>query len=269
MAASGVMSIAVLPATTLAQADPSSEVARAPVDTAAIGAHVSFEHVEGIDPWVMLSAHRTFVPAWGTAVARFTGGQRFGFTGVQGEVEAYPRVGRVGYLYVAAAISPHEEVFVPLRAALELFSSPTPAMELSAGARLFRAASQTIVAYTGSIGGYRGNYWYAFRPYVVKQSGSLSTAGQLSLRRYWAGRYDYVGVYLSATRGTDPTIDDPSRLGRDPDLTSFSARIERLRPVRSGRVRFGYGLGVESEEFAPSVRRLHLVAGFRVERLVR
>jgi YaiO family outer membrane protein len=269
MAASGVMSVAGLPATTLAQADPAGEFARAPVDTAVIGAQLSFEHVEGIDPWVMLSAHRTFVPRWGVAVARFTGGQRFGFNGVQGEVEAYPRVGRAGYLYAAAAISPHEEVFVPLRAALELFSSPTPPMELSAGARLFHAASQTIVAYTGSIGGYRGNYWYAFRPYVVQQSGSLSTTGQLSLRRYWAGRYDYVGMYLSATRGTDPTVDDPSRLSRDPDLTTFSARIERLRPVRSGRVRLGYGMGVESEEVAPSVRRLHLVATVRVERLLR
>lgn len=269
VAASGLMAIAVSPATTHAQADPSGEIARAPVDTAAIGAQLSVEHVEGIDPWVMLSAHRTFVPRWGAAVARVTAGERFGFTGVQGEIEAYPRVRRVGYLYAAAAISPHEEVFVPLRAALELFSSPTPAMELSAGARLFRATSQTIVAYTGSIGGYRGNYWYAFRPYVVNQGGSLSTTGQLSLRRYWAGRYDYVGVYLSATRGTDPTVDDPSRVGRDPDLTTFSARIERLRPVRSGRVRFGYGLGVESEEFALSVRRLHLVASFRVERLLR
>lgn len=269
MAAFGVMAIAALPAETLAQADPSSGVAHTPVDTAAFGSQVSFEHVEGIDPWVMLSAHRTFVPRWGAAVARLTGGQRFGHTGVQGEVEAYPRAGRVGYLYAAAAISPHEEVFVPLRAALELFSSPTASIELSGGARLFRAQSRTIVAYTGSLGGYRGNYWYAFRPYVVKQSGSLSTTGQLSLRRYSAGRYDYVGMYLSATRGSDPTVDDPSRLGRDPDLTSFSARVERLRPLRSGRTRFGYGLGLESEEVAQSQRRLHVLLSFRLERLLR
>ncbi len=269
MAASGVMSAAGLPATTLAQADPASEVARAPADTAVLGAQLSFEHVESIDPWVMLSAHRKFVPRWGVAVARVTGGRRFGFNGLQAEVEAYPRVGRTGYLYAAAAISPHEEVFVPLRAALELFGSPRLAVELSAGARLFRASSQTIMAYTGSIGGYRGNYWYSFRPYVVRQSGALSTTGQLSLRRYWAGRYDYVGMYVSATRGTDPTLDDPSRLSRDPDLTTYSARIERLRPVRGGRVSLGYGLGVESEEIAPSVRRLHLVATIRVERLLR
>jgi YaiO family outer membrane protein len=263
------MAIAVFPAAALAQADPASEIAHTPVDTAAIGAQLSFEHIEGIDPWVMLSAHRTFVPRWGAAAARITGGQRFGRTGVQGEVEAYPRVGRVGYLYAAAAISPHKEVFLPLRAALELFSSPTASIELSGGARLFRAESRTIMAYTGSIGGYRGNYWYAFRPYVVKHGGSHSTTGQLSLRRYWAGRYDYVGMYLSATRGTDPTVDDPSRFGRDPDLTTFSARVERLRPIRSGRARFGYGLGVESEEFAPSRRRVHVLLAVRLERLLR
>lgn len=257
------------PAAARAQEDPSSGIARTPVDTAAIGAQVSFEHVEGIDPWVMLSAHRTFVPAWGAAVVRVTGGQRFGSTGVQGEVEAYPRVGRVGYLYAAAAVSAHERVFMPLRAALELFSSPRPSMELSAGARLFRASSQTSVAYTGSLGGYRGSYWYAFRPYVVKQGGALSTTGQLSVRRYWAGRYDYVGMYLSATRGTDPSVDDPSRLGRDPDLTTFSARVERLRPIRGGRARFGYGLGVESEETAPSERRVHVLLTFRLDRLLR
>lgn len=267
--ASIVLLTAVFRATAFAQADTSSVDARAPIDTAAIGAQLSFEHVEGIDPWVMLSGHRTFVPRWGAAVARITAGERFGSVGVQAEMEAYPRAGRVGYLYIAAAISPHEDVFVPLRAALELFSSPTGAIELSGGARLFHVSSRSIVAYTGSIGGYRGNYWYAFRPYLVKDGRTLSTTGQISLRRYWAGRYDYVGMYVSATRGTDPTVDDPSRIDRDADLTSFSARVERLRPLRDGLLRFGYGLGVESEEVAQSRRRLHILATVRVERLLR
>lgn len=261
--------LSVLPAKAVAQGVAPRVGARAPVDTAAVGGQLSFEHIEGMDPWVLLSAHRTFVPRWGVAVARVTAGQRFGSTGLQAEVEAYPRAGRVGYLYIAAAVSPHKAVFIPLRAGLELFSSPTRAIELSGGARLFQVSSRSIVAYTGSIGGYRGNYWYAFRPYVVKQGGTLSTTGQISLRRYWAGRYDYVGMYVSATRGTDPTVDDPSRIGRGPDLTSFSARAERLRPLRNGRLRLGYGLGVESEEFAQSQRRVHVLATFRLERLLR
>ena len=258
--------LAAMPATVAAQAD---EVAHTPVDTAAAGAHLSVEHVEGIDPWVSASVHRTFVPRWGAAAARITGARRYGSSGLQAEVEAYPRAGRVGYVYVAAAVSPHESVFVPLRAALELFSSPTRAIELSAGARLFQVESSSVIVYTGSIGGYRGNYWYAFRPYIVKESGSLSTTGQLSLRRYWAGRYDYVGMYVSATRGSNPVADDPTRILRDPDLTSFSARVERLRPFRSGRLRIGYGLGVESEETAPSARRLHVVGTLRFEQLLR
>lgn len=262
------MSTALLRTTALAQTDPESEVARAPVDTAAIGAQVSYEHVDGLEPWVMLSAHRSFVARWGVAAARATAGQRFGSIGVQAEGEAYPRAGGVGYLYIAAAVSPHEDVFIPLRAALELFSS-IRSIELSGGARLFRTPDRSVLVYTGSIGGYRGNYWYAFRPYLVKDSSALSVTGQISLRRYWAGRYDYVGMYLSATRGTDPTLDDPSRLGRDSDLTIFSARVERLRPIRSGRVRFGYGLGVESEEIAPSQRRVHVLLTVRLERLLR
>lgn len=230
---------------------------------------LSFEHVEAIDPWIIVSAHRTFVPRWGAAAASITAARRYGSVGLQAEAEAYPRVGRVGYLYVAAAVSPHDSVFVPLRAALELFSSPTRSIELSAGARLFQVSSSSIIVYTGSIGGYRGNYWYAFRPYVVKEGGSLSSTGQLSLRRYWAGRYDYVGMYVSATRGTNLTADDPTRIQRDPDLTSFSGRVERLRTYRGGRLRFGYGLGVESEELAPSIRRLHVLLTFRLERLLR
>lgn len=260
------MVLAVAPATVIAQA---AEVAHTPVDTAAIGGQLSFEHVQGIDPWVTLSAHRTFVPRWGAAAARITAAHRFGSTGLQGEVEAYPRAGRVGYLYIAAAVSPHEEVFIPLRAALELFSSPTKSIELSGGARLFQVESKSIIAYTGSIGGYRGNYWYAFRPYMVRHDGEVSSTGQLSLRRYWAGRYDYVGMYLSATRGSDPTVDDPLRIERAPDLTSFSARIERLRPIRGGRARLGYGIGVESEEVAQSSRRTHVVVSLRLERLLR
>ncbi len=257
--------LAVIPMAVAAQDD---EIAHTPVDTAAIGAMVSVEHVEGIDPWIVASVDRTFVPRWGAASARITGARRYGSAGLQAEAEAYPRAGRVGYLYLAAAVSPHENVFVPLRAALELFSSPTRSIELSAGARLFRVASSSVIVYTGSIGGYRGNYWYAFRPYVVHERGSLSATGQLSLRRYWAGRYDYVGMYVSATRGTSPATEDPTRILRDPKLTSFSARVERLWPLR-GRLRLGYGLGVESEEVAPSIRRLHLVGSFRFERLLR
>lgn len=265
-AASAAIGSAVFPLAIDAQAD---EVARTPVDTAAVGAALSVEHVEGIDPWVSASVHRTFVPRWGVAAARITGASRYGSVGVQAEVEAYPRAGRVGYLYIAAAASPHETVFVPLRAALELFSSPTRTIELSAGARLFQVESNSIIVYTGSIGGYRGNYWYAFRPYVVKESGSLSTTGQLSLRRYWAGRYDYVGMYVSATRGSNPAADDPTRILRDPDLTTLSGRVERLRTYRGGRLRFGYGLGVESEEFAQSQRRAHVLLTLRLERLLR
>lgn len=264
--ASTAIVVLVVPATVTAQA---GEIAHTPVDTAAVGALFSFEHVQGIDPWITLSAHRTFVPRWGVAAARITAAQRFGSSGLQGEVETYPRAGRVGYLYIAAAVSPHEDVFVPLRAALELFSSPTRSIELSGGARLFQVGSRSIIAYTGSIGGYRGNYWYAFRPYVVGQGGSFSTTSQLSLRRYWAGRYDHVGMYLSATRGSDPTVDDPLRIERAPDLTSFSARIERLRPIRAGRMRLGYGVGVESEEVAQSSRRTHMVVTLRLERLLR
>lgn len=264
IAAAGL--VVTVPTSVRAQA---SDVAHTPVDTAAVGAQVSYEHVDGIAPWVAVSAHRTLVPAWGAAVARLTAAQRFGSIGLQAEAEAYPRAGRVGYLYIAAAASPHEDVFVPLRAALELFSSPTRALELSAGARLFQVGSKSIIAYTGSVGGYRGSYWYAFRPYLVKASGSLSTTGQLSVRRYWAGRYDHVGMYLSATRGSNPTVDDPLRLDREPGLTSFSARVERLRPVRDGRMRLGYGLGVESEEASPSSRRTHVVVSLRLERLLR
>ncbi len=263
--------LAALAVTTAASSRPAQAQiaeARVPLDTATVGAQLTFEHVQGIDPWVMLSAHRKFVPSWGSALTRLTVGERFGSVGVQGEAEMYPKIGRVGYMYAAAAISPHEDVFVPFRAALELFTSPAPGLELSAGARLFRVASNSVVVYTGSVGGYRGNYWAAFRPYFGRRNGVTSTTGQFSLRRYWAGRHDYVGAYVSGTRGADPTADDPARIGRAPDLTSFSGRVERVRPARDGRLRLGYGLGVETEEVSPSNRRTHLVATFRIERLL-
>ena len=216
----------------------------------------------------MLSGHRTFVPRWGVAITRVTVGERFGSAGVQAEAEAYPRAGRLGYVYSALAVSPHEAVFIPVRAALELFGSLRSGLELSGGARLFHTEARSTVAYTGSVGVYRGSYWVALRPYLVRQNDALSTTGQLSIRRYWAGRHDYVGIYLSATRGADPTVDDPLRIGRDPALTSFSARVERLRPFRAGRLRVGSGLGIESEEVTPSNRRLHLLATFRLERVL-
>lgn len=201
-------------------------------------------------------------------VGRVVLGERFGAVGIQAEVQAYPRLARRGYLYVAAAVSPHRDVFVPFRAGLEPFVYPGGTAELSAGARLFRTGDTSIVSYTGSIGWYFGNYWFSLRPYATPWNGSVDLAGELAFRRYFAGRYDYVGFYVSGSAGADPVSNDPGRLTRPETLQGYAARIERRRTSPAGDVRFSYGLGVAREEVFNGQHRMRYSLMFGLHSLL-
>jgi len=80
-----------------------------------------------------------------------------------------------------------------------------------------------VMIYTGHVGKYVGNYWIAFRPYMVPDSSKVSLSGFLTVRRYFATADDYIGFQVGY--GTSP--DERYRLltNQSLRLTGYSSRI--------------------------------------------
>lgn len=253
--------LALLAAATVSAQEPSTP---APADTSVAGAAAAFEFVEHLDPWAQLSLDRTFALRALTAIARVSVARRFGTTGAQAELELYPRF-RGGYAYLAAAGASSPRVFVPFRTAAEVYAYPGRGMELSLGARHLHTRSEDIIAATGTIARYTGPLWISLRPTFTFADAGTGRGASLTLRRYGAGRYDYHGFMLGALQGANPESADPTRTERAPRLESFTGRYEHKRPLRRGRTRLAYALGVEREEFATGRRRWRGTLSFGVE----
>lgn len=140
--------------------------------------------------------------AAGSVIARVNVADRFGATGAQVEVDAYPRLRTGTYLYLNAGYSA-SSVFPEWRSGGELFQSLPQAWEASAGYRQLRFGGTPVTLFTGSVGKYAGDYWISLRPYLrFKDSGTSASAG-LTVRRYGADGDHYIGATISA--GSSPT----------------------------------------------------------------
>lgn len=256
--------------TGVAQAQQPSPGAAAPspVDTSAVGVTASVEFLESAEDWRTIAVDRVVALQRVTIIPRLTGAQRFGNTGAQLEVEAYPRFSR-GYLYLAAAASPHRDVFVPFRGALEAYGYPGNGWELSGGGRYLHVTDDDIFAATATVARYFGSYWLSLRPTVTWADPGRSRAIGAALRRYGAGRHDFHGVHAVFSRGANPEALDPARAGRAPALRAWSALYERKMPVRSDRARATFRLGLEREEVSPDRHRIRVLTAAGIEFLRR
>jgi YaiO family outer membrane protein len=124
-------------------------------------------------------------------------------------VDAYPKLGKKSYLYLNFGVA--EESFFPTRRyGAEIFFTLPKHFEASGGLRRLEFDDHVVHILTGSVGYYKGNYYYAARPYITNKPGDTGVSLSLMMRRYFATRYDYWTVRVSGGQGsdTDQTIDE-------------------------------------------------------------
>jgi len=133
---------------------------------------------------------------WGTSILRLNYSDRFSKTGLQTEVELYPRIANGVYAYVNYGYS--ESVLFPRhRVGGEIYSKLPKSFEASLGARyLYFNSSTSVVLYTGSIGYYFNNYWISLRPYLSSDATGTSFSSTASVRRYFSDSENYLGLNL-------------------------------------------------------------------------
>ncbi|WP_347374471.1 YaiO family outer membrane beta-barrel protein [Aequorivita sp. Q41] len=139
---------------------------------------------------------------FGSIHAKMNINHRFSSTGVQFEVDAYPKITKGLYAYANFGVS-NSFLFPDLRFGAELYKSLPKSFEASLGFRTLKYTSHTTI-YTGSVGWYTGNNYLSFRSYVTPGEPDTSVSGTLSYRRYGKDADTYFSLAMGI--GFSPEI---------------------------------------------------------------
>ena len=221
---------------------------------------VSYANFQGsIDPWTSAAIALSRRSAWGSIIGRANLANRFGTSGTQFEVDAYPRTGKSTYLYLNAGYS-QSFIFPEWRFGGELFTSLPNAWEASIGFRQLQFGGDPVTLYTGAVGGYFGNYWASLRPYVRFKNGGTSASAGLTLRRYFEDGENYVG--LRASYGSSPTDNTtPDAVART-NSNSFGLQGSH---TLSARYLWNWSAGRDEEQLSATRTRTSLTASVGVK----
>jgi YaiO family outer membrane protein len=176
------------------------------------------------DPWQVVALSYGRKTKLGTVIARVNMAKRFGDTGFQYEMDAYPKISENNYGYLNYGFS-QSAVFPEHRLGVEWYHNFPKSFEGSVGLRTLFFKSSNVSIYTATFGKYAGNYWISLRSFVTPGSGGNSVSGYLLVRRYFSDPENYIGLRLGY--GVSP--DDNQNLVND----DLSSRLKlRTRSVR-------------------------------------
>ena len=176
------------------------------------------------DPWQMTSFSYGRKTKLGSVIARVNMAQRFGDTGFQYELDAYPKISENNYLYLNYGFS-KSSVFPENRFGVELYHNFPKSFEGSIGMRQLYFSSSNVSIFTATLGKYISNYWISLRSYVTPGSDGTSVSGQLQARRYFSDPENYIGLRLGY--GVSP--DDNQSLV---DINAKSRLTLKTRSIR-------------------------------------
>ncbi len=179
------------------------------------------------DPWHVVALSYARQTKLGTVLARVNMAKRYGETGFQYEMDAYPKISENNYAYVNYGFS-QSFVFPKNRIGAELYHSFPKAFEGSIGLRSLFFSSSDVTIYTASVGKYVGNYWLSLRSYVTPGSSGTSVSGQLQMRRYFSDPENYIGLRLGYGVSPDENqnVVGDNAITTRLDLKSQSVRLE-------------------------------------------
>ena len=162
---------------------------------------------------------------YGSLTGKLNFNRRFGENGLQYEIDAYPKISKGFYAYLNLGVS-NSFLFPDLRYGAELFKSLPKRFEVSLGFRTLEYTTSTTI-YTGSIGWYTGNSYWAFRPYFTPGDSGTSKSGTLTYRKYRSDADNYLGVSVG--------------MGFSPETNQFNfSGNEATVDLKSQKINFGY-----------------------------
>lgn len=158
---------------------------------------------EVFDPMQLHTLKYSRQTKYGSLIAKVNFSRRFQENGMQFEVDLYPKIVEGLYAYLNVGFA-NTFLFPDFRYGAELYKSLPKSFEISAGFRALKYTSTTTI-YTGSIGWYTGNSYWAFRTYITPNDNGISKSGTLNYRKYRKDADNYFSVAFGM--GYSPEID--------------------------------------------------------------
>ncbi len=167
-----------------------------------------------MEPWKLTTLEHTEYTRLAPLIFRINYAERFGISGLQGEVESYPVLGPGRYMYIEAGYSP-DDLFPVLRFGAEYYQALPHAFEISGGLRYLILADESIPVWTTSLGSYLGAWYLPFKYYLAPATGNWTQSWTLAPRYYFGEATDYAEFAIGAgiTPDTDPGSNETRFLG--------------------------------------------------------
>ncbi len=146
-------------------------------------------------PWQIRTLSYSHTNNHGTFLVRWQNATRFGNTGNQIELEAYPKIRKGLNAYINFGLSKQYPVFPNYRIGTSLYVNLPKSYEAEGGFRLLKFQNN-IWIFTGSIGKYVGNYFLNLRTYLLPDDHSISPSFRLTTNYYYGKSNDYISCYV-------------------------------------------------------------------------
>jgi YaiO family outer membrane protein len=163
---------------------------------------------------------------YGSIISKINFNRRFQENGFQFEVDMYPKIIKGLYAYLNFGMA-DTFLYPDIRYGAELFKSLPKSLEISVGFRALKYSSTTYI-YTGSLGWYTGNAYWAFRTYITPGDAGSSKSGTLNYRKYRSDADNYFSI--SVGTGFSPLINQ----------FDFGDNEESIINLKSQKFNIGY-----------------------------
>lgn len=163
----------------------------------AIGIVYNYSHFDKQfdNDWHIVGVSYKRVTPIGSVIVRGNYANKFAEGGTQIELEAYPRLSKMFYLYVGGGYSDDVGLFPKYRTGVSLNANLPHSFEAELGYRQLYFSS-SIWMYTAAIGKYYKNFWFNLRTYITPDSKNISHSYTGTVRYYTKGAQDYFAFQI-------------------------------------------------------------------------
>ena len=145
------------------------------------------------DDWHVVGISYKRVTSLGPVIVRGNYARKFAQNGTQIEVEAYPRLSKMFYLYIGGGYSNDVGLFPKYRTGVSLNANLPRSFEAEIGYRQLYFTDH-IWLYTASVAKYYKNFWFSFRTYITPDHQNIAHSYTGTVRYYTKRAQDYFSV---------------------------------------------------------------------------
>ncbi|WP_042721055.1 YaiO family outer membrane beta-barrel protein [Flavobacterium sp. B17] len=157
--------------------------------------------------WHIVSVGYKRVTPIGSIILRANYANKFAENGAQFELEAYPRLSDMFYLYVGGAYSNDVGIFPKYRTGVSLNANLPKSFEAEIGYRQLYFTNN-IWMYTASVGKYYKNFWFNLKTYLTPDNKNISHSYTATVRYYTKSAQDYFAFQIGTGISPEESINN-------------------------------------------------------------